>query len=145
MSCKRLFKVGALSLLCLGTIASTQVYAAGAANSNIAVSAIVEASCTIATTPLAFTAYSTAQKVDTTATVTVTCTNLAPYVLGIDKGLGTGSTTAIRVLTSASTESVLNYGLYSDSDHLVSWGNTAGTDTVAGTGDGTPKDVTIYG
>ncbi len=143
MSCKRLFKVGALSLLCLGAAVSSQAYAAGAASANLAVSAVVQSSCTIITTPLTFPAYTSAAEVDTTATVSISCTNLAPYVLALDKGIGAGSTTTVRVLTSPSKSAVLNYGLYTDDTHDTNWGNT--TDTVGGTGDGTSHDITIYG
>lgn len=145
MSCKRLFKVGALSVLCLGTAIASQAYAAGTQNANIAVTAAVESACTLATTALTFPAYTGAAVVDTTATLTVTCTNAAPYVMALGAGNGAGATTTVRVLTSPSTTSVLNYGLYSDANHTVTWGNTVGTDTVSGTGNGAAQDVTVYG
>lgn len=145
MSCNRLFKVGALSILCLGTAVSTMAYAAGTQSANIAVTASVESACTISTTPLTFPAYAGSAVVDTTATLSVTCTNAAPYVLALGAGTGTGATTATRVLTSATTTSVMNYGLYSDAAHSVTWGNTTGTDTVAGTGNGAVQAVTVYG
>ncbi len=139
------FKVSALSIVILGASISTTCFAAGTQSANIAVTASVESACTIATTPLAFPAYTGSAVVDTTATLSVTCTNAAPYVLALGAGTGTGGTTAIRILTSATTSSVLNYGLYSDAAHTTSWGDTSGTDTVAGTGNGEVQAVTVYG
>lgn len=145
MSCKRLFKMGALSAVCLGTVLTTQAYAAGTQNVNIAVTAAVESSCTLSTTALVFPPYTGAAVVDTTATLSVTCTNQAPYTLSLGAGNGAGATTAVRKLTSALTSSTLNYGLYQDESHTTSWGNTAPTDTVAGIGSGALQNVTVYG
>jgi spore coat protein U-like protein len=35
--------------------------------------------------------------------------------------------------------------MYSDASRTVNWGNTSGTDTVAGTGNGSAQVLTIYG
>jgi spore coat protein U-like protein len=39
----------------------------------------------------------------------------------------------------------LNYSLFSDSARAVNWGNTVGTDTVAGIGTGSAQTITVYG
>jgi spore coat protein U-like protein len=39
----------------------------------------------------------------------------------------------------------LNYSLFSDSARTVNWGNTVGTDTVAGTGNGSGQSIIVYG
>ena len=37
------------------------------------------------------------------------------------------------------------YGLYQDSGHGTNWGNTVGTDTVSGTGNGNAQTLNVYG
>jgi spore coat protein U-like protein len=37
------------------------------------------------------------------------------------------------------------YGLYQDTAHTANWGNTVGTDTVAGTGNGSAQPLSVYG
>ena len=39
----------------------------------------------------------------------------------------------------------VTYSLYSDSGHSTVWGNTIGSDTVTGTGSGSPQSFTVYG
>ncbi len=141
MSSQRLFKVGAMSLLCLGSFAASQAYAAGTATSSIAVTATVESACAISATPLAFTAFTGTAVVDGEATLTVTCSNAADYVIGL--GAGTGGTAAQRVMTGPAG-ATLNYGLYQEAAHTTSWGDTTGT-TVGGTGTGAAQDITVYG
>jgi len=81
--------------------------------------------------------------VDTTSTLAVQCTNTTPYNIGLDAGLGTGATVAVRKMTNGS--STINYSLYSDSGRTTVWGNTVGTNTVAATGNGASQSYTVYG
>lgn len=39
----------------------------------------------------------------------------------------------------------LSYALFQDSGRSTNWGNTFGTDTVAGTGTGSAQSMTVYG
>jgi spore coat protein U-like protein len=39
----------------------------------------------------------------------------------------------------------LHYSLFQDSARTINWGNTVGTDTVAGTGNGGGQTLTVYG
>jgi spore coat protein U-like protein len=39
----------------------------------------------------------------------------------------------------------VTYSLYSDSGRATVWGNTVGTNTVAGTGNGASQSYTVYG
>ena len=41
--------------------------------------------------------------------------------------------------------STINYSLYTTSARTTVWGNTVGTDTVAGTGNGASQAYTVYG
>jgi spore coat protein U-like protein len=82
--------------------------------------------------------------VSSTSTITVLCTSLAPYTVGLSAGAGSGATVANRLMTSAATNTV-GYSLYQDAAHSVVWGTTTGTDTVAGTGSGASQALTVYG
>jgi spore coat protein U-like protein len=39
----------------------------------------------------------------------------------------------------------VSYSLYSNAARTTNWGNTVGTDTVAGTGTGSNQSYTVYG
>ena len=84
-----------------------------------------------------------AANVDQSSTIQVTCTNTTPYTIGLDAGTGSGATLAARKLTSGGA--TINYSLYTTSGYSTVWGVTAGTDTVAGTGNGTGQSYTVYG
>jgi len=127
----------------LGGLAFGLPAIAATAPSTMAVSSTVQATCLNTVTPLAFGVY-TGVVADTTATITVTCTNTTPYNVGLDPGLATGATVTTRALTGPAG-ALVNYVLTSDAAHAVNWGVTAGTDAVAGTGTGAAQPITIYG
>jgi spore coat protein U-like protein len=135
--------VFALSLLAVGTVTSMNASAA-TATSTMAVTASVVAACTVSASALAFAAYS-GTAVDGTADLTVNCTNDAPYTIGLGAGNGTDATTAARVLTGSLEGTTMNYGLYQDAAYATVWGDTVGTDTLAGTGDGADQTIPVYG
>ena len=108
----------------------------------IAVTATVFSACTITANALPFGTYSNGVN-NATTTVTPTCTLATPYTVGLDAGTGTGATVAARKLTLGAN--TLTYTLYSDSARTVLWGNTIGTNTVAGTGTGVFQTLTVYG
>ena len=82
--------------------------------------------------------------VDSTSTITVQCTSLAPYNVGLSAGIGSGATVGSRFMTSAASNKV-GYSLYQDAAHSLVWGETIGTDTIAGTGTGASQALTVYG
>jgi spore coat protein U-like protein len=82
--------------------------------------------------------------VSATGTITATCTLLAPYNVGLNQGAGTGATIGARLMTSAAAATV-TYSLYQDASHLLVWGNTIGTNTVASVGTGTAQAFTVFG
>ena len=45
----------------------------------------------------------------------------------------------------SSGANTITYTLYSDTNRTVLWGNTVGTNTVTGTGNGASQSYTIYG
>ncbi|WP_455923445.1 Csu type fimbrial protein [Pseudomonas putida] len=144
MSTRTLFKAGAVALIGLG-VAFSGAANASTATANMSVSATVVATCSVSAGSLAFGSYS-GTAVTASADLSVTCTNDAPYTIAMDAGTGTDATTSARLLTSSSdSTSTLSYGLYQDSSYATSWGNTTGTDTLAGTGTGAAQTIGVYG
>jgi spore coat protein U-like protein len=84
-----------------------------------------------------------AANVDQTSTLQVQCTNTTPYTISLDAGTGTGATVAARKMTNGAN--TITYSLYSDAGRTTVWGNTIGTNTVAGTGNGASQPYTVYG
>lgn len=121
----------------------TNADAATTATTTFAVSATVQATCLISATPLAFGTY-TGAAATSTSTVSLTCTNTTPYNVSLSPGLATGATVTTRQMTGPAS-AVLSYAMYSDSARSVNWGQTIGTDTVVGTGNGSAQALTVYG
>jgi spore coat protein U-like protein len=82
---------------------------------------------------------------DATATVTVQCTNLTAYDVGLDAGTTSGGSTTTRKLLHTLSAATVNYKLYSESTHTTNWGNSVGTDTLSKIGNGASQPWTIYG
>lgn len=112
---------------------------------SLAVTGSITATCVVNASSLAFGAYNPVlnTNLDVTGTVSVSCTNATPYNVGLDAGAGTGATVTNRKLTSGAN--TLTYQIYRDSARTLNWGNTAGTDTIAGTGNGSAQSITAYG
>ncbi|RRA49550.1 spore coat protein U domain-containing protein [Acidipila sp. EB88] len=108
----------------------------------IAVTATVVAMCTLSAGPLAFSNYS-GSLTTATATLSVTCTSTTTYNVGLDAGAGSGATVSTRLMTL--NGATLPYQVFQNSAHSINWGNTVGTDTVAGIGTGTAQSLTGYG
>jgi spore coat protein U-like protein len=137
----------AVVLAVLAQIAAVPASIAGTASGSLLVSATVLSTCAVATTPVSFGNY-TAVQLDTTGSITVTCTaDVLSYNIGIGAGSGISSTTSNRKMTSVST-STLNYEIFGDSGRTVNWGNIPGIDTLASTantaGTGAVKTFTAY-
>lgn len=78
-----------------------------------------------------------------TGSVAVQCTNTTPYNVGLNAGTGTGATTTNRLMTGGGA--TIGYQLFRDAARTLNWGNTVGTDTLAGTGNGQAQTLTVYG
>ncbi len=133
---------GVMMLATVGT--GSQAYAA-TATSSIAVTASVLQTCIVSASALAFGNYdpTSATPTDSTTTVLVTCSLSTTYNVGLSAGGGSGASVASRKMTSGGN--TLNYSLYTSAARTTVWGNTVGTDTVAGTGTGLPVSYTVYG
>jgi spore coat protein U-like protein len=112
------------------------------ATGSFSVTATVAPSCSITANALNFGAY-TGTALNATTTISVTCANGSPYNIGLDPGQASGATVTTRKMVNGSK--TLGYALYSDSVRTKNWGNTVGTDTVAGTGSGSAQTLNVYG
>lgn len=107
----------------------------------------IVADCTIAANGIDFgqTQGVLAQAVSGSSAISVTCTNTTPYNVGLNAGTGVGSSGTTRYMngTGANTNTV-RFNLYQAQGSTL-WGNTQGTDTMAGTGTGSTQTLTVYG
>jgi len=150
---KRRLQCHALAIAVLAGIvsmpSSAAVYSNGTSTATITVTLTLQANCSITANPLAFgTTGVLSSAINQQTTVAVTCTNTTPYNVGLDAGTVTGSTVASRLLagtTAGNTGTTVGFELYEDAGHTTIWGNTQGTNTVGGTGDGSAQSITVYG
>lgn len=100
-------------------------------------------SCTVSTTNMNFgTTGFINSNVDATATVSPNCSSGAPYSVSLSNGnTGTGPT-ARKMVNGGNS---VTYGLYRDASRSQPWGNSIGTNTVGGTGNGSAQPITVYG
>ena len=138
---RRLLAAGAGAVM----LAALPLTAAHAAKSLVtfSVTAQVSTTCFITTTNLNFGAYAQTQ-LDATTTLSATCSNGTPYDVGLDAGTSPGATVSTRKMTGLGSD-LLNYSLFQDSARSLNWGNTVGTDTVHGVGNGAAQTLTVYG
>jgi spore coat protein U-like protein len=130
-----------LGCLALGLTPTSAV--AATTTTTFAVTATVQATCVVSATAMAFGTY-TAVAATSTSTVSVTCTNTTGYNVGLSAGLASGATVTTRSMTGPGS-ALLGYGLFSNTARTTNWGDTVGTDTVTGTGNGSAQALTVYG
>jgi spore coat protein U-like protein len=107
------------------------------------VTATVPATCTISASALSFGNYSGAL-VNAASALTVTCTNLTTFNIGLSAGTATGATVTTRKMTSPAL-ATLSYKLFRDSARTLNWGNTVGTDTLLSQGTGVSQMFGVLG
>ena len=120
-------------------------YSQQPASATFRVTATVVPMCEVRASDLNFGQYSaqaTAQLNADTA-LTVMCTPQTSYDVGLTEGTSPGATVNQRKMVSGSN--TLNYQLYRDSGRTQVWGNTKGTDMVAGVGTGLDQNLTVFG
>ena len=119
---------------------------AASVSSQFNVTATVLKNCAVAASDLAFGNYTAGSGSPVTAstTVSVTCTTALAYTIALDGGQTTSDVNA-RAMTDGAAHN-LSYGLYTTNGYATVWGDgSAGTSTVAGTGNGAAQAVTVYG
>lgn len=144
--------IAGISLLSAAVLAGpveAATYSNGTATATFTVTLTLQPNCTIAANPLNFgTNGVLATAINQQTTLNVTCTNTTPYNVGLDAGSVTGSSVASRLMAGTSTgntTTTVGFQLYQDAGRTTIWGNTQGTNTVAGTGTGTAQPITVYG
>jgi spore coat protein U-like protein len=130
-------------LLALASSFPTGPAAAATVTTTFQVTTNVNATCAIQAADLVFPNYTVVQ-VDGQSVIQVVCTNTSNWAIGLDAGTFPGATVTTRAMTGPATSS-LNYLLFSDPARTINWGNTAGTDTVSGVGNGAVEIVNVYG
>jgi spore coat protein U-like protein len=118
---------------------------AGTATSSFSAQLTVQAQCTIVSvSTLTFDPAGVINaNIDQTASISVQCTHTTPYNIGLDGGAN-GGTTTTRLMRDGASNETIQYKMFSNTTRTANWGNTVGTDTVAGTGDGAAQSFTIY-
>ncbi|HKF49868.1 MAG TPA: spore coat U domain-containing protein [Terracidiphilus sp.] len=122
---------------------SVYIWVNGINSGTFSITATVAPSCSISANALSFGAYTGSAALNSTSTISVTCANGSAYNVGLNAGTATGATVTTRQMMNGTK--TLNYSLYSDSGRTRNWGNTVGTDTLAGTGSGAAQTLTVYG
>ncbi len=112
------------------------------ATAQFSVTATVLPACSISANALSFGTYS-GSLINSTSIITARCTS-SSYNIGLSAGMAAGATVTNRSMTGPAS-GLLKYKLFRDSARTLSWGNTVGTDTVAGYGDGTVQSLSVYG
>jgi spore coat protein U-like protein len=133
-------------LLMLGLMPWAELYAQQqTATTTFRVTAKVQAVCAVTATDLDFGTYTSQSgtALQATTLLRATCTPNTTYHVGLDQGQSPGATVNARKMVSGAN--ALNYQLYSDTSRTTVWGNTTGTDTVTGVGNGLAVDHTVFG
>jgi spore coat protein U-like protein len=116
---------------------------AATATTTFGVTSTVQSTCVISGNTLAFGTYS-GSAIAMTTTLSVTCSNGTTYNVGLNAGSASGATVTTRAMTGPGS-ATLSYAMYQDTNHTNNWGQTVGTDTEAGTGNGSAQTLTVYG
>ena len=130
-------KRNVLALVGLTMLAALPAFA-GAASTNLAVSASISNNCSIATTPLAFGAYdpvvtNATTPLDAAGAVSITCTKGAVTTIGL--GLGANASGATRRMTDGSSD-FITYEAYQPPDNTPGTACAYASPTVWGTAGG---------
>lgn len=103
---------------------------AGSATSTFRVTATLDPTCTIQTTPATFGHYNpltthAATPLDITSSVTITCSKGMATTIGLDRGLHADyAQTTTRAMKHVSRNEYLSYDLYQDTVHTTLWGTS---------------------
>ncbi len=126
------------------TITARMHYAGLHAETSFTNTANIRAGCKIVAEDMFFLAYRGQQK-DTRSQIIVNCTNTTRWNVGLNPGTYPGATVRTRRMTGSRFGSSLSYDLYRNSARTLNWGQTIGSDTVAGTGTGDPQILHVFG
>lgn len=104
-------------------------------------------SCTLTPKPVPNLAFGSVpgpitSNVDQTTSIGLVCSGRTAWQIGLNNGLYASGTT--RRMRNGAGQFVV-YELYRNSPRTLRWGNSLGTDTLAGTGLGTAQSLPVYG
>lgn len=119
------------------------------ASTTFDVTLTIAAACTIdapAATDVAFGSQpSSATDIDAAGQLNVNCTPGTGYAIALSPGLNAGGGGIAGRAMSSPDGTLVPYQLYQDPARSTVWGETAGTDTLAGTGSGIVQAIPVYG
>lgn len=81
--------------------------------------------------------------VNANAALSIQCSTGTAYHIGLNAGQHSGG--SINARQMALGANTINYQLFRNAARTLIWGNTVGTNTVAGTGAGNTQNLTVYG
>ncbi len=117
---------------------------ANTASASFNVTATVPTTCRITTNNLSFGSIGVINaNVDASTNLGPVCTRNTPYTIGLDGGLAGATNPTQRKMTNAT--SFVLYGIFRDAARSQPFGDTIGTNTVAGTGTGLSQAVPVFG
>jgi len=134
--------------LAVGAVVAAGSAGAATATATFPVTATVDSNCIATATAMVFPNYAPGSGAPaSTSTISVRCSVGVGYSVGLNAGTFTGATVTTRRMANGVLP--LAYSLTQDAAHAVNWGNTAPTDTQAGTGAGmgvlNATAFTVYG
>jgi spore coat protein U-like protein len=129
----------------LGLVLGAGAASAATATGNLPVQVEIVADCKVQSAPiLDFGSHGVLDSAQNGATTLgIQCTNSTDYIIRLDAGDGTGATIGNRLMTAGGA--TVSYSIYRDAARTQVWGETDGTNTVAGTGNGAVQTIDVYG
>lgn len=128
---------------------TTSAVQASTTTTTFNVTATVISSCSTSAADLSFGNYDPLAALPTagTTTVTVTCSLLAPYSIGLAIGTNGAAINNRKMKITGGGSDLLQYGLYRDLSHTLNWGVTTGLggDTLNLVGTGIAVGSTVFG
>jgi spore coat protein U-like protein len=134
-------------LIAAGALSFAAAAGASTQTTTFAVTTNVLSSCTVGATDLTFPDYNPLSLTATegSTNVAVRCSLLAPFNIGLNSGTQGGGTVITRKMKLATGADKLDYVLTRDLVHVLNWGETVLTDTLAGVGTGLSVNFPVYG
>lgn len=138
------------TLLASALLAATSQAFAATDTTSFQVKIVITESCdihTVAASDMDFSSHARSTGPwDATSNLTVNCSSGTPYTIAMNNGLNpSGATVSATNRRMVNGANFVPYGLYRDSGRTLLWGNTTGTDTLAGTGTNAAVLVPVYG
>jgi spore coat protein U-like protein len=138
-------KLERILVFCALLIAGAPARAA-TATTTFGVSANIVPTCSVSAAALNFGAAipnPISSNVDSTSTITATCSSGADYTIALNAGIQGGTVALRRMGAGANT---LNYTMFTDAGRSSVWGDgTLGTSLFNSSGSGSAQAITVYG